>query len=84
MVSEIVGQVCEAITVHFGPVCIYSYLSRRPNRRTDSRFYQAHGIPQCISAWMEHMEIQQPSTNSMDYMNRKGKSLNIQATRDYR
>lgn len=47
-------------------------------------FNQAHGIPQCISAWMEHMEIQQPSTNSMDYMNRKGKSLNIQATRDYR
>jgi len=67
VVSKIVRHVCEAITVHLGPVYVQLPVTESKVNELVAGFHQAHGIPQCIGAVNgTHVEIKQPSTDAMD------------------
>lgn len=85
-VSVIVRQTCKAIAIHLGPKYVKLPFTEPEAVELVLGFHRAHGVPQCLGAVDgTHIEIKQPSANSMDYLNGKGRySLNVQAVCDYR
>ena len=80
-VSIIICRVTHAITVHIGPNYITVPLTEDAVKDNVTNFFTAFSIPQCLGTIDgSHIEMKQPSVNSTDYINRKGRySLNIQA-----
>ena len=85
-VSAIIRRVCKVITVHLTSKYIKFPKTKEEVEESSSLFYAKHGFPQCIGAIDgTHVPIKQPSENSTDYINRKGRyTLNIQAVADHR
>ncbi|XP_054619214.1 interleukin enhancer-binding factor 2 homolog isoform X1 [Dunckerocampus dactyliophorus] len=85
-VSVVVRQTCKAIALHLGPKYIKLPFAEHEAEELVSGFCRVHGMPQCLGAIDgTHIEIRQPSSKSMEYINSKGKhSLNVQAVCDYK
>ena len=85
-VSIIIRRVTHAITVHLGPNYITVPLTEDAVKDNVTNFFTVFSIRRCLVAIDgTHIEIKQPSVNSTDYINRKGRySLNVQACCDYK
>uniref|UniRef100_A0A8P4JZX5 DDE Tnp4 domain-containing protein n=1 Tax=Dicentrarchus labrax TaxID=13489 RepID=A0A8P4JZX5_DICLA len=85
VVSVIVRHTCKAIALHLGPTYVQLPLTEPGAEELVAGFHRAHGLPQCLGAVHgTHIDIKQPSTDSTDYTDRRGRpSLNVQAVCDY-
>ena len=85
-VSNIVREVCTAISIHLGPQYMRLPFTEPEADELVTQFHRFFGIPQCLGAIDgTHFEIRQPEENSVDYINRKSRyTLNVQATCNYK
>ena len=85
-VSIIIRRVTRGIAVHLGPKYISVPLTGDAVMEKVTKFFSTFHISQCLGAIDGmHIEIKQPSSNSTEYINRKGRySLNVQACCDYK
>ena len=84
-VSNIVRTTCLVIRRELRSKFIALPTSNQDVKSLAADFYRHHRFPQCIGAVNGTLIfIQQPSTNSVDFINRKNRySLNVQAVCDY-
>jgi hypothetical protein len=84
--SKVVRRVAHAISSNLADEYIKLPTSEPEVKELTTRFYQAHGFPQCIgSVDGTHVAIAKPKENATSYINKSSNySLNIQALCDYR
>ena len=75
-VSLILHRVMCAISLQLGPKYIKVPMTDKTVQEKVESIYRAFSIPQCLGAIDgTHIEIQQPSANSTDYINHKTLSM---------
>ena len=78
--EEVVRHIFKAITVHIGPQYIRLPFTELKAEELITWYYRNHSMLQCLGLISgTHIEIKQSPTNSMAYINRKGRfMLNVQ------
>jgi hypothetical protein len=85
-VSKVIRRVANAISTHMADDYIKLPKTSDDLKQLTTRFYQAHGFPQCMGAIDgTHIGIAKPKENATAYINKcSNYSLNVQAICDYR